>query len=646
MPNVISTLRNLISTRNERVRKSGRNVRSGRKSLVGFQHLEDRRMFAVVALTAQEQLLLELVNRQRSNPTAEGGRYGIDLNADLDADAISTQPKQPVAPNASLRDSARLHADNMLERDFFGHVDPLTGTDPSDRARAAGYPAGAGENIAWLGESRPLLETAKTYEAHENLFRSEGHRLNTMTPHYRELGTGVRFGQFRTPNDDGVMQSFFSIMAAENFGNQGGNAFITGIAYTDASTQNNFYEVGEGISGATVRATNAAGTVFTTSTSATGGYTLRVPNGVYSVSASGNGLASSTFRNVVIDGVNQKVDFNARNRGFSVISGRAFEDVNGNGTRESNESYLANHTINLGNNYEGFRDDTFATATTNSEGFFQFNNLAPEPYRVFVDPAGNRQSTTHANGRVYEIDLRPSQRVTTLQFALGSINEPPVAVADSGSTFEGVSVEIDVAANDTDDFGIDRSSIIITDDAKFGTVRIDAASNNVIYFPNADHTGWDVFGYKIRDQAGVLSERARVDVRTDPGVGVGWQNQTQRMDVNNDGSLSPIDALLVINDLIRNGPRRLTPVDRSPPPFIDVNGDGSVSAIDALQVLNSLNNSNAVAARASVRPTAEPTTVGMEFANPALGVNSRSHASEFAAAVDAIWDEDSDIENT
>ena len=645
MQNVLSTLRNLFSTCDARGGKS-RRVGNGRTRLVGLQHLEDRRMFAVVALSAEEQLLLELVNRQRANPTAEAARYGIDLNADLDPGEISTQPKQPVAPNASLRDSARLHADNMLERDFFGHVDPLTGTDPSDRARAAGYPAGAGENIAWLGESRPVLETAKTYEAHENLFRSEGHRRNTMTPHYRELGTGVRFGQFRTANDDGVMQSFFSIMAAENFGNQGGDAFITGIAYTDASTPNNFYEVGEGISGAMVRATNADGTVFSVPTSATGGYTLRVPNGVYSVSASGNGLASSTFRNVVIDGVNQKVDFNARNRGFSAISGRAFEDANGNGTRESNEPYLANLTINLGNNYEGFRDNTFATATTNSEGFFQFNNLPPEPYRVFVDPAGNRQSTTHANGGVYEIDLRPSQRVTTLQFALGDINEPPVAVADSRATFEGVSVEIDVAANDTDDFGIDRSSIIITDEPKSGTVRIDAASNNVVYFPNAGHTGWDVFGYKIRDQAGVLSERARVDVRTDPGVGVAWQNPTQRMDVNNDGSLSPIDALLVINDLIRNGPRRLTTTDRSPPPFIDVNGDGSVSAIDALQVLNNLNNSNAVAARPIVRSVEPPATDHLEVSPKISTVTPLSYTSDFAAIVDVIWDEDPDIEKT
>ena len=340
------------------------------------------------------------------------------------------------------------------------------------------------------------------------------------------------------------------------------------------------------------------------------------------------------------------MDFNARNRGFSAISGRAFEDANGNGTRESNEPYLANLTINLGNNYEGFRDNTFATATTNSEGFFQFNSLPPEPYRVFVDPAENRQSTAHANGGVYEIDLRPSQRVTTLQFALGDINEPPVAVADSRATFEGVSVEIDVAANDTDDFGIDRSSIIITDEPKSGTVRIDAASNNVVYFPNAGHTGWDVFGYKIRDQAGVLSERARVDVRTDPGVGVAWQNPTQRMDVNNDGSLSPIDALLVINDLIRNGPRRLTTTDRSPPPFIDVNGDGSVSAIDALQVLNNLNNSNAVAARPLVRSVEQPSTDRLEVSPKISTVTPRPFTSDFAAIVDVIWDEDSDIEKT
>ena len=60
-------------------------------------------------------------------------------------------------------------------------------------------------------------------------------------------------------------------MAAENFGNQGGNAFITGIAFTDNSTQNNFYEVSEGISGVTVRAANAAGTVFTAKTSSSGG---------------------------------------------------------------------------------------------------------------------------------------------------------------------------------------------------------------------------------------------------------------------------------------------------------------------------------------------------------------------------------------
>ena len=66
-----------------------------------------------------------------------------------------------------------------------------------------------------------------------------------------------------------------------------------------------------------------------------------------------------------------------------------------------------------------------------------------------------------------------------------------------------------------------------------------------------------------------------------------WQNQTKQFDVNNDGAISPIDALLIINDLNLKGSRVLTVADASLP-FIDVNGDGNVSPIDALQVINSI----------------------------------------------------------
>lgn len=71
-----------------------------------------------------------------------------------------------------------------------------------------------------------------------------------------------------------------------------------------------------------------------------------------------------------------------------------------------------------------------------------------------------------------------------------------------------------------------------------------------------------------------------------------FQNQANRMDVNRDGHVSPIDVLQVINYINDpTKPKTLTlPPTISVPPFVDVNGDGSVSGIDALLVINFLNS--------------------------------------------------------
>jgi hypothetical protein len=70
-----------------------------------------------------------------------------------------------------------------------------------------------------------------------------------------------------------------------------------------------------------------------------------------------------------------------------------------------------------------------------------------------------------------------------------------------------------------------------------------------------------------------------------------WYNHEEPLDVNDDAYISPIDALLVINELNRNGSYKLS-VDRPRPltqPFYDVNPDGYISPIDALLVINRLN---------------------------------------------------------
>jgi hypothetical protein len=80
-----------------------------------------------------------------------------------------------------------------------------------------------------------------------------------------------------------------------------------------------------------------------------------------------------------------------------------------------------------------------------------------------------------------------------------------------------------------------------------------------------------------------------------------WTNPQITLDVNNDGELSPIDALLVINDLNTFGPRQLPAPSQgsTPPPFLDTSGDGYVTPVDALRVLNHLNEQTVAAVPAS-----------------------------------------------
>lgn len=69
-----------------------------------------------------------------------------------------------------------------------------------------------------------------------------------------------------------------------------------------------------------------------------------------------------------------------------------------------------------------------------------------------------------------------------------------------------------------------------------------------------------------------------------------WQNAINRLDVNVSGVVEPLDALVVINDINRNGTRAIAakPLDYAGP-LMDVNGDGSIGPIDVLMVINSMN---------------------------------------------------------
>jgi hypothetical protein len=75
------------------------------------------------------------------------------------------------------------------------------------------------------------------------------------------------------------------------------------------------------------------------------------------------------------------------------------------------------------------------------------------------------------------------------------------------------------------------------------------------------------------------------------GLTIGLTNWDDAHDVNGDGYVTPIDVLLLINEINRNGPRSLT-AGVLGGPFYDVNRDWTLTSADALNVINRINRSN------------------------------------------------------
>ena len=117
--------------------------------------------------------------------------------------------------------------------------------------------------------------------------------------------------------------------------------------------------------------------------------------------------------------------------------------------------------------------------------------------------------------------------------------------------------------------------------------------NIVSHYSTSEGGAWDVpSDSRVRLESGD-------EVRVAPGnygdtdqyeSNLLWHNPNLAEDVNDDGLVSPIDALLVVNHMNRagSGPVPLSP--ESPPLYLDVNGDDYVSPHDALLVVNHLNS--------------------------------------------------------
>lgn len=263
--------------------------------------------------TAQEVYVLELVNRARFDPAAEAARYGIGLNDGITGTQITAERKSPLAHNLLLVDSARTHSQWMLDNDIFSHTGANDST-PGQRMAAAGYVFTGqwanGENIAYAGTTASSIDlTDYAARHHEGLFKSPGHRVNILSTNFRELGVGQKQGYFLSNGTN-----YLSSMLTQNFARTGNNYFITGVIYNDLNG-NEFYNVGEGISGATVRINGTVYSAFTT-----GAYSIPVTNGSYEVVISADSLQTDTTYNVQVTRGNVKVDLIQQGNAIDIVS--------------------------------------------------------------------------------------------------------------------------------------------------------------------------------------------------------------------------------------------------------------------------------------------------------------------------------------
>ncbi len=130
-----------------------------------------------------------------------------------------------------------------------------------------------------------------------------------------------------------------------------------------------------------------------------------------------------------------------------------------------------------------------------------------------------------------------------------------------------------------------------------------------------------------------------------------------RLDTSRDGSVTPLDALRVINELIRSGTHATPLVSTDAKMYLDTNLDGQISPLDMLQVFNYLLRQSQAAATPSAEPavatpavssvelvtpnaaSASPDDASLAFALSVSGVPSTTSGEPSAAAIDAFYAE-------
>jgi Domain of unknown function (DUF4114)/SdrD B-like domain len=277
--------------------------------------------------TANEQELLELMNRMRLNPGAElallldtsDGNvqyglvdyYGVD-RAVLTAQWSKLKPVAPLAWSSELNVSANGHNLAMISQKQQAHVLPGE-LSVQARIAQAGYQSTLfGENVYAASRSVLFTHTGLAIDWGKGANSIGGiqtpalHRENMMSQLVTEVGISAIEDHSSAPIGPMVVTEDFGTRAALS-----GKAWLLGVAFQDTNS-NGWYNAGEGLSDVSVKITGINGTTFsdTIAVGQAGGYQELLNPGQYQVDFSENGrqLSSQTTTIDAYQPTNVKVD--------------------------------------------------------------------------------------------------------------------------------------------------------------------------------------------------------------------------------------------------------------------------------------------------------------------------------------------------
>jgi uncharacterized protein YkwD len=268
--------------------------------------------------TAQEQELLELINRMRLRPQEEleilldaadptKQSYDLAIKKALDdfkvnIDTLKTQWSKltkvvaPVAWSSELNQASRKHNDVMIKYDqqshYVGKYDrdgqliEAYEADFGQRLTDANYDyKSAAENIYAYGRS--VLHTHAGFAIDwgsnpdgSGIQNPAGHRDAILSSDVREVGISIN------PENDSNTQ-VGPLVVTQNFGNRSAldkKAWLVGVAFEDAN-KDGWYQAGEGLNDVSIQVTGIEGTTFTNKTKVAeaGGYQELLDPGKYRV---------------------------------------------------------------------------------------------------------------------------------------------------------------------------------------------------------------------------------------------------------------------------------------------------------------------------------------------------------------------------